>query len=857
MTEFSNIKDIQNKWTRISDSFSSASSFFKKIKIKPILRDDVPVVYDKEENQKTISGSLSLLPDKALAEKESEPDIAPEKSQDDKKDPSLSLGSDWDFLFKNEELLSVSPEEERVVLIDEADLDQEDEINEELISDAVEELEELMPEIKTLLNNLQTKNDNFQELYRLVHTLKGVLGSVGAKKARSIVHVMENAMEEWDNIEHNPEQSKSQLIDLFFQADVLIQPLISGEWVKDKKKSESQNPEGQNTLLVSKPPRTVRVQADSIDRMVSDINEGRLLSMALDEAINFLKLKIKDLEENAQHVSKMSKDLELQAEIQIQSKKTQTQENAADFDPLEFDRFTRLQELARTIGEGVTDVLEIRRELSKITMDQEAIAAQQKTTIQSTQEKLRKTRLTPADAINDRLHNVVWTAAKESDKEVFFKMTGSRVELDRVLLEKIIPPLEHILRNSVVHGIESPNERLKNNKSSTGNIHININQRSDRVLIDVVDDGLGLNVEKIRQKAIERGLWDSSMPMEDKDAAEIICSQGFSTVDNATNLAGRGVGMDVVRSQILSLGGRFEIVSVFGKGMEINIQLPTSVATSSILLVNSGGEKWAFSIEIVEHVALLSKDEIKTCRESNLFNSSQFSDWNNSPFYRLDDLTGIKSRTLAIEDNAPVLLIRERGQLMAIEVSSLVQVFEVPLRPSGSIWNDVDGVAGTVILPNGNAIFLLDPFRFTSFDNQSIKSSSKEAEKQSPLIMIVDDSLTVRKASARFLTKNGFENVQAKDGQEALELLDKITPSVILLDIEMPRMDGFDCLKNIRENPQHKDIPVIMITSRTADKHKKYAFSLGANEYLGKPFKDSELLSLLREYISKPTSHSK
>ena len=722
--------------------------------------------------------------------------------------------------------------------------------DEELIGIVVEELEELIPETDTLLQKIDTGDAKvISKLHRIVHTLKGTVGQVGAYRARSVIHDMETLMEELDSGQKVAPGHTARLLEMWGRAQEFIRPLLNGEW-----RNAGKQEEGASAPAVTA-PKTVRVQTDVIDVMVQEVNEIRLDSMSMEENVLSFKHKLKDLEENGQRVSRMLRELELQAEMQIQSRRSQLQEVGEDFDPLEFDRFTRLQELSRLMNEGVTDILEVRRELNRALVDQETAVAHQRRAITSTQDKLHKTRLIPVDAINDRLHNVVWTSSREVGKPISFEMSGGRIELDRMFLEKIITPLDHILRNSVAHGIENVEERLSLGKPEEGVIKVSVRQEAGRAIIEVQDDGYGLRTSKIKQKAVEKGLWNPNQPMSDEQAAEMICTPSFSTADSVSQIAGRGVGMDVVRSEILALGGRFEIKSVPTKGLHITIQIPTSIATASVLVVESGGEKWAFPIEMVANVTLVGQDKLSQSRDQSRLHVEGFDEWKMCPYAPLHLLTGVHTSSSVQRATAPVLLLKERGQLMAVEVERLVQVFEVPLRHAGSIWSGVKGVAGTVILPSSEAIFLVDPFRFGSVVNGvATPSISEQPLASAPLVMVVDDSLTVRKASTRFLEKNGYETIVAKDGQEALEILQRVQPSLILMDIEMPRMDGFDCLKNIKENNKISHIPVVMVTSRTADKHRKHALDLGANGYLGKPFKETELLDLLRQYAPRHVS---
>lgn len=755
----------------------------------------------------------------------------------------------WEFLFDNEtveEQIAEQPLKAVGAFNMSQALGQEvikEEIVADLLPDVLEELEDLLPIIENILPQMDSANSKqLHDLRHALHTVKGSVGQVGAKRARAVIHYMESVIEEIAAGLHDPKTQKFVLMDSLAMFHTLIKPLQNGDWAKSDDMERVENADE-----IQQMPKTVRISTEVIDKMVGDVNEGRLLALSMSEQVGRVKGKLKELDENSQKMSRMLRDFDLQAEMQIQSRKSQLQETGEDFDPLEFDQYTRLQELSRLMVEGMSDIYEDRKDLSRLISDYETLSAHQYRLIQSSQEELHKTRLLPADAINDRLHNDVRNTAKEAGKDVAFEMYGSRVELDRVFLEKIKGPLGHIIKNSIVHGIEGVEERKSLNKPLRGTIAVRFRQTSGRVIIEVADDGYGLRVNKIKEKAVQKGLWNESEPMNSAQAADMICAPNFSTAEQVSELAGRGVGMDAVRKEILELGGRFEIKSVETEGMTIIIQLPSSVASASVLVVEAGKENWAIPVEMVEHVVLIARSDLNESVKSGFFQGAPIAEWNGTPFKVLD--TNAPSTSSA--GFSPVLLVKERGQLMALEVSKLVQIFEVPLRTSGTIWGNVKGIAGTVILPNGDAIFLLDPFQFTRQTREILSEKDPQPGSQMPLVMVVDDSLTVRKATTRFLNKSGYQSVVAKDGQEALELLTRVRPAIILMDIEMPKMDGFDCAKTIKQSPQWRDIPIVMITSRTADKHRKHAVEVGVNEYLGKPFKETELLSILQKYAPR------
>jgi chemosensory pili system protein ChpA (sensor histidine kinase/response regulator) len=721
----------------------------------------------------------------------------------------------------------------------------------ELVAIMVEELADLMPEIQQLLEVIDTATPaDIARLHRLVHTLKGSVGQVGALRARIVVHKMETVMEDLDEGRGRPAGVRNQLLEMLEAVHVLVRPLVSGEWANDvSAQAVSEDGTPAPVVVPVQPRASIKVAAEQVDRMILDVDQSRLAGLSQEEAALAVRQRLRELEEVAQRASLLLRELEIQSEIQMQSRQVASMDTVG-FDPLELDRFTRLQELARLTGEGVADVLEVRRDLLRLLSRQDADRARAGRYMQGVATALHRARLIPADAIHDRMYNVVWLTARELGKDVAFELVGARVEVDRLLLEKILAPLDHVLRNSVAHGIESPDARVRAGKPRQGQIRVTVRTAAGRAIIEVSDDGAGLATDRIRAKAVEKGLWPVDRPMTDADAAEMVCAPGFSTAEAVSQVAGRGVGMDAVRESVLGMGGRFAMSSRPGQGLDVFISIPTSVASASVLLVEDGGEPWALPIDVVEQVVLAPRALLDAAHQAGSLPplASCPAGWEGTVFRRLSDLTGVSTSALP-SPQSPLLLLREHGQTMALEVGHLTQVLEATLSPPGPVMAGVRGVAGALVLPSGTAALLMDPFRAPSLRTPAADASEPVAPTR-PLVLVVDDSLTVRKAVIRFLGRQGYDHAQARDGQEALDLLERINPAAVVLDVEMPRLDGFACAQAIRENPRTAHLPIIMVTSRTAEKHQQRALDIGVNAYLGKPFKDADLAAALSRLIS-------
>lgn len=722
-----------------------------------------------------------------------------------------------------------------------------DHISDEVLPIVLEEFEELVPEIEVLLNQLFSGDESVvPELHRKVHTFKGSFGMVGAERGKSLVHIMESWMEKAERQEVDSKEGHEQLALLFEKAKERVEALRRGDHlivaVKDNQSVDTVSAHQQPVIAVQK--RDIKIRSQDMDNFITEINESRLSNAALVNNSASNRQTLLELEDKSHNLAKMLREIEIHAESQIQSRRNEIEERGEEFDPLEMDRYTRFQELTRFINEIATDIGGIQRDLVRQSSEQDTTIAYQSRAIENVREGLQRARLVPAASIADRLHLLVKQTARKVKKQADVFMKGGNQPLDRSLLEKIIEPLEHILRNALTHGIETPEERKKAGKPAVGSIEITVSQETGRVRFNVQDDGQGLNPEIIKKKAVEKGLWSTQAPMTMQEAADMICSPGFSTASEVSDLAGRGVGMDVVRNRIMTMGGRFEIRSELGKGMELDISLPTSISSMSVVMVKSADETWCVPAEIVEHMDRLASDQWEAAQQTATLPVSLGSDLLQLRHRQLGQLMG-----LGVSSNDPgaMLILKAGDQRAAVLVDQLVGVAELPMRSLSRQWSTVPGVMGASVLPDGRASFLVDPLRADW--SKRVEENVTVHQRSRPMVLVVDDSITVRKVTSRFLEKQGYEVVLAKDGQEAVERLFNISPDIVLLDVEMPRMDGFDCARHIRENPKFQNLPIVMITSRTAEKHRKRALSMGVNEYLGKPFKEEEVLEIIRRYV--------
>ncbi len=626
----------------------------------------------------------------------------------------------------------------------------------------------------------------------------------------------------------------------------------------------------------------VRVRADILDRLVNQAGEVSISRSKLETEVGTLRQSLGELTDNVARLREQLREIEMQAETQITSRMANSPDR--EFDPLEFDRFTRLQEITRMMAESVSDVASVQQNLAR-TVDGATVdlAAQARLT-RDLQQDLMRVRMVQFASISERLYRVTRQASKEVDKRVNLDIRGSAVEIDRSVLEKMAGPFEHLLRNAIVHGIESREQRRAAGKSETGELRVEIRQEGNEVVLQFSDDGGGLDLQRIRSKAEATGLLTHDHAVSDSELTDLIFNPGFSTAQVVTELAGRGVGMDVVRSEATALGGRVAIVSRVGKGAQFTIHLPLTLAVTQVVVLRTGDKTYAVPSVLVEQVQQLKATALAAAYNDGVV----IWQGHRVPLFYLPALLGERDTVPVAQQYSPLIILKSGNDRVAIHVDDILGNREVVVKNIGPQLARMIGIAGATVLGSGEIVLILNPVplaqRAVIEQARAAGDSGSEArmltgavaeiedaQPRSPsrpsteavqglrtqnIVMVVDDSLTVRRVTQRLLSREGYQVVLAKDGVDALQQLQAITPDVMLVDIEMPRMDGFDLTRNVRGDERTRHIPIVMITSRTAEKHRNYAMELGVNEYLGKPFQENDLLKAIAGFIQGKATHA-
>lgn len=746
-----------------------------------------------------------------------------------------------------------------------------DDLDADLLPIFLEEAQELIPFIGQQLRTwAATPTDTAaqQALQRALHTLKGSARMAGAMRLGELTHQMETrviaAMKEG-----TPDAALfDELTAYFDRIGDLHDALVRGETAPAAPApAPAAAPREPVPVVLGLRAQTaaplpgalaepeqaaramLRVRADVVDRLVNEAGEVSIARSRIEGEIRNFKQSLKELTDNVIRLRAQLREVEIQAETQMQSRLSMAQDAHQEFDPLEFDRFTRLQELTRMMAESVNDVSTVQQALLKNIDEAEAALVAQARMNRELQQQLMHIRMVPLSSITERLHRIVRQTAKELDKQAVLTVQGEGVELDRSVLEKMTAPFEHLLRNAVAHGLEGEAEREIAGKPATGQISLVARQEGNEVVLTVSDDGAGIDLDRVRAKAVELGMLAPDEEAAPARLMEMIFQPGFSTASEVTQIAGRGVGMDVVRNEIASLGGRIEVASEKGRGTTFTIYLPLTLAVTQAVLVHAGGQVYAIPSSMVEQVQELRPEAL-----AEVYRKGQV-EWlgNVYPLHYLPRLLGDDTTQPEARAYTSIMLLRSGSQRCALHVDSLEGNQEIVIKNIGPQLARVTGISGATVLGNGRIVLIINPVqlahRETAHVSARVSMPAREALTTTPVIMVVDDSLTVRKITGRLLAKEGYQVITAKDGVDALQQLQETLPAVMLVDIEMPRMDGFELTKNVRGDPRTRHIPIIMITSRTAEKHRNYAKELGVNVYLGKPYQEEELLAHIERFV--------
>jgi chemosensory pili system protein ChpA (sensor histidine kinase/response regulator) len=636
------------------------------------------------------------------------------------------------------------------------------------------------------------------------------------------------------------------------------QPIAKSSSGKAISKTSAQVKAAKKSAKSSAPQETIRVSAGLLDSLVNLAGETSISRGRLEQQISDFGYTLEEMSATIERLREQLRRMDMETEAQVlfrAEKEGITSTVYEDFDPLEMDRYSSIQQLSRALTESTSDLQDLRDTLSDRSRDAETLLLQQSRINSELQEGLMKTRMIPFSSVVPRLRRIVRQIGGELNKQVEFDALNAEGEMDRSVLERMVAPLEHMLRNALDHGIENPEQRKKSGKPVIGMINLSLHREGGNIVLKMQDDGAGINGEMILAKALKQGLVKKDEELSKHEIMQFIMHQGFSTAEKVTQISGRGVGMDVVASEIKQMGGTIEIDSEYGKGTEFTIRLPFTVSVNRALMVNTGEDFYAIPLNTIEGIVRVSPYELEEYYKPNApmyeYAGREYDLQYLGQLLHSTHQPKLQGQPLPL----PVILVRGSEKPMALQVDSLMGSREIVVKSLGPQFAEVNGASGATILGDGSVVVILDlPALIrddiaSAMDPKPLINLNEVAAKQTSLVMVVDDSVTVRKVTTRLLERNGYDVITAKDGVDAIALLQDQKPDVMLLDIEMPRMDGFEVATLVRHDERLKDVPIIMITSRTGKKHKERAMSIGVNEYLGKPFQEKDLLVNIERYI--------
>ncbi|MGE8361918.1 Hpt domain-containing protein [Pseudomonas sp.] len=788
----------------------------------------------------------------------------------------------------------------------------DDDAESDILDIFLEEADDLLEAMEVAIGRWEDSRDDsgaIDDMLRVLHTLKGGARLAGQKRLGDLTHDLEQHLTEaqqqgapwpeslfldvqsgFEGLQKETDQLRQRLQDSFLAESAepvpveaaparlpeLSTPIVAASEMPAQELVAKVLPfvrraeeAAQDAAARRAPQELVKVPAELLEGLVNLAGETSIFRGRVEQQVSDFGFTLSEMEATIDRVRDQLRRLDTETQAQILSRYQAEAERAGyeDFDPLEMDRHSQLQQLSRALFESASDLLDLKETLAARNRDAETLLLQQARVNTELQEGLMRTRMVPFDRLVPRLRRIVRQVAGELGKQVEFVVGNADGEMDRTVLERIVAPLEHMLRNAVDHGIETADKRRAAGKPEQGTIRLNLGREGGDIVLTLADDGGGIRLEAVKRKAIERGLMDADSDLTDHEILQFILEAGFSTAEKVTQISGRGVGMDVVHSEVKQLGGSMSIESTQGVGTTFLIRLPFTVSVNRALMVLSGEDLYAIPLNTIEGIVRVSPYELEAYYGPD---APRFEYAGQAYELRyLGDLlnNGQHPKLVGQSLPLPVILVRSSEHAVAVQVDSLAGSREIVVKSLGPQFAGVHGISGATILGDGRVVVILDLLATIRVLHAHLlnqlhprlvghQPTAAEVEADRPtLVMVVDDSVTVRKVTSRLLERNGMNVLTAKDGVDAISLLQEHKPDVMLLDIEMPRMDGFEVATLVRHDERLKDLPIIMITSRTGEKHRERAMSIGVNEYLGKPYQESLLLGTINQLVDRSQSN--
>jgi len=740
-----------------------------------------------------------------------------------------------------------------------------------------------------LLTHDPARYEALMEVRRSAHTLKGSAAIIGMKALSSLAHRMEDLLDFLTDHKLEPgaevhlllaastdclaalahgesnEELHTTIDEIYLRYDVVMSALqnkkgASAPAVEISADAAEDKDDAKPSLADEKQARSsvIRISLERLDDLMRLFSEVLQSRATIEQRLSDMEKQVQELQHSTGRLRHAAGKLEIDFEAGMMknsysSLRTGSFDAASiiagevrEFDELEFDRYTEFHQVTRQLVETGSDVASINIEMEGLLTNLESVFTGQRHLIDEIQKRLMQFRMVEFDSLARRLQRTVRITAEQEEKMIELAIDGGHLEVDTQILDSLIEPLLHILRNAVSHGIEAPDTRKLLGKPEQGVISLRLSQEGTFIVLSVSDDGRGIQVPDLREKALKNGFVTETelAAMSEDEILSLVFLPGLSTSSEVSEVSGRGVGMNIVKEGLARYQGTVSVASELQKGTTFTLRLPMALSAMRALLVNAGREVYAFPLNLVKQIVEISHQELETAKKENSISLS-------GAAYRLtylNELLNFPPVPVSEDAHISLLLLKLPGRPCALVVDELLAPQEIVLKPLCFPLENLPGLLGASILGNGRVVPVLDLPHLLKQTRQKNFTETRPQAKADPSVMIVDDSPSVRRIMSAVISGAGWRTLAAKDGIEAFEMLQnsRELPSVILTDVEMPRMDGYELLATLKRHDAFKKIPVIIITSRAGEKHRRKALDLGVSEYVTKPYEDSALLGIIK-----------
>ena len=786
------------------------------------------------------------------------------------------------------------PERIREVTPENISLRKPEDVPEELFDSLLQDLPEQTAEFSIAVQHLRNQDylEKLETSKRIAHTLKGAGNTVGIQGLATLTHHLEDILDALLKEKEKPTQILHSVIENAADCLEEISEFLQGmgqapkdmlnilqevlNWAnhidehgiptETDNVSNSEDTDAlpqkykstQDIAIVTKSSdknheihaeQSLRIATTLVDDLLKRAGENIISNGQIQEYILRSKNYAKQLRINNNKIKSLVNELEHLIEIRGISSRFSSNNKQDKFDPLEMDQFNELNTYANLLIEAAADSNEFAINIEASLLKLDNLSSSQRRLLIENQEAVLRTRMVPVKSIVQRLKRSVKQANKLSQKSAQLEISGEDILIDSDILNQLVDPLMHILRNAVDHGIEPSEYRVKDGKPENGTIKLVFHKKGKQIHISCEDDGRGLDIDLIKSKALKLGLLREDQSFVKEDALKLILQHGFSTKENVSQLSGRGVGLDVVFAQVRDMKGSVSMDSSYGEGTNIELSIPMTFHSTQALLVSCSSNTLAISNRGIEEILHPGAGGIISKEGKSYFAYKQ-------KHYPIFDLQGLlfneQNNTLEDPSQAVLIVKDEFNKSHAILIDKIFDSQEVVVKPFSRFIPKMSGLLGSTIIGDGSVISVLDLLDIVNITDPNVIQKHEIKQKDSieldsQFALIVEDAISTRKSLAQFMTDLGFKVVTAKDGVEAIDKIQQQLPSIILTDLEMPRMNGLELTDHLRSNEETKNTPIIMITSRATDKHKTEAQRIGVTEYMTKPYDEDLLLNIINK----------